>query len=349
MINNTQALSAIEKAVKYNTHFFAYRLPGDEEIHFGAQIIDQRTSVGFFIHPFVETANTPCCFISSQLNAEKYLKMPQSALPKKICRAVDANATTKEEYIDQADRTITALKSGEYRKIVLSRTIYEAATYDEKKWTEVFNTLTIENPNAFVFIFNTEETGFWLGASPEKYLSYNDKTLATMALAGTRLCDTQDSWGDKEIEEQKMVSDYIATKFDEANIEYEMSPIYTRKAGGIEHLCNDFTANVSKPTNVDTMRSSLHPTPALAGIPSTEAIKFIGNTELHSRRYYGGYIGPFDAAGNFNLYVNLRSLEFDGNGYCIYAGGGLTADSISEQEWQETAHKSQTLLKAITI
>ena len=62
-----------------------------------------------------------------------------------------------------------------------------------------------------------------------------------------------------------------------------------------------------------------------------------------NRRYYGGYIGPVDAWGNYDYFVNLRSMEFDSERYCIYVGSGLTADSDAEKEWQETVQKAKTL------
>jgi isochorismate synthase len=31
----------------------------------------------------------------------------------------------------------------------------------------------------------------------------------------------------------------------------------------------------------------------------------------------------------------------------IYVGGGITASSIAEKEWEETENKSQTLLKLL--
>ena len=82
-------------------------------------------------------------------------------------------------------------------------------------------------------------------------------------------------------------------------------------------------------------------------MPVKAAVKMIGEVEGHSRRYYGGYIGPVEADGRFNLFVNLRSLEFDGERYCIYVGGGITANSIAEDEWQETCGKAALLQAAI--
>ena len=87
----------------------------------------------------------------------------------------------------------------------------------------------------------------------------------------------------------------------------------------------------------------MHPTPAIAGTPTDIAVSYINNIESHNRRYYGGYVGPVDENGEFDFFVNLRSLEFSGNDYCIYVGGGLTADSDAEKEWQETAEKAKTL------
>lgn len=343
MTNNELVLSAIDKAVKYNATFFAYKLPNDGHLHFGAQIIEQVTAAGFLIHPFVADDNTPAVFISDQISAEKFVSMPVSVLPDKRCRPVEEIQTLKEEYIAQAAKTISSLRAGEYRKIVLSRTIVEP--YTGIMWNKVFESLVNDNPNAFVFIFNTDETGFWIGASPEKYLRYREGTLSTVSLAGTRLAGSGGDWSPKDIEEQSIVTEYITEKFTNAGIDVNISSVYNRAAGNVEHLCNDFESARITPTQVDVMLNSLHPTPAIAGIPTSDAIKFIRSTELHDRRYYGGYTGPVDADGNFDFYVNLRSLQFDNSKYCMYAGGGLTADSVPEQEWQETVYKSKVLLK----
>lgn len=340
-IPNDIILQAVEKAINHRIHFFCYRLPGEEQLHFGAQIIEQHTPVGFYIHPFSEDVNTPVSYISAQFDAVKFLKIPLSSLPRTNCRMVMSETTPKEIYMEQARRCVADLQAGELKKVVLSRIICNE--YAIISWRNVFKNLLDKNPDAFVFVFHAESAGFWMGASPEKYLSYHRNNVSTMALAGTRLAGTQGEWGEKEIEEQKIVADYICEKFDLSGMKYEKSDTYTRNAGVVEHLCNDFEGIVSSPTQVDKLRNYLHPTPAIAGMPCKEAVKYIKDKEKHSRRYYGGFIGPVDAWGNFDFYVNLRSLEFDSERYCIYVGGGLTADSNPENEWMETVHKAKTL------
>ena len=340
-ISNDIILQAVEKAINHRIHFFCYRLPGQEQLNFGAQIIEQHTPIGFFIQPFCEEMNTPPSFISAQFDAVKFLKIPLSSLPRTNCRLIMAETTDKATYINQATQCIKEISAGNYKKIVLSRTICNE--YAVMSWKNVFKNLLDKNPDAFVFIFHSEEAGFWIGASPEKYLSYHRDDISTMALAGTRISGSNEEWGEKEIDEQKIVADYISEKFKLAGIDYIMSPTYTKNAGLVEHICNDFTGKVNTPSQVDKLRNYLHPTPAIAGVPTKEAVKYIRNIEKHSRRYYGGFIGPVDAWGNFDFYVNLRSMEFDSERYCIYVGGGITADSDPEKEWQETIHKAKTL------
>ena len=44
-----------------------------------------------------------------------------------------------------------------------------------------------------------------------------------------------------------------------------------------------------------------------------------------------------------NLYVNLRCMQFKDDEALIYVGGGITKDSIAENEWEETQKKTQTM------
>lgn len=344
--DNDTILEAVEKAIKHKARFYAYRMPGDSQLNFGAQIIDQHTPMGFIIHPFVEKPDCMPYYISAQFDANKFLKLPVSSLPVTSLHRVKENSTSKEEYLTNANKCIADMQAGLLKKVVLSRVI--VSEYDDNlRWVDMFKGLLDCCPNSFVFVFNSEATGAWMGATPERYLSYHGKEITTMALAGTRLAGTEGEWSVKDIEEQQIVVDYIDNKFAEIKIEYEKSPLYTRQAGNVEHLCNDFKGKVTWPSQVDNMRNMLHPTPALAGMPVRDAVKYICSIESHNRLYYGGYIGPIDFRGYFDFFVNLRSLEFDGERYCMYVGGGLTERSIAEQEWLETCNKSELLLKLL--
>jgi isochorismate synthase len=42
-------------------------------------------------------------------------------------------------------------------------------------------------------------------------------------------------------------------------------------------------------------------------------------------------------------------MEITDDEFILYAGGGITAKSIAEREWEETNQKARTLLEVINI
>jgi isochorismate synthase len=90
----------------------------------------------------------------------------------------------------------------------------------------------------------------------------------------------------------------------------------------------------------------LHPTPAVAGLPQKIAVQYLSALEQHERRLYSGIIGRMKE-GQEQLFVNLRCAQILDNQLYAYVGGGFTADSDPEQEWQETENKSKTLLQLL--
>ena len=78
-----------------------------------------------------------------------------------------------------------ALRNGSLEKIVLSKVI--KCEYPTIDWGLAFQQMAEKYPQAFIFIFNAQETGAWAGASPETLARFHGSQFSTMALAGTRL------------------------------------------------------------------------------------------------------------------------------------------------------------------
>ena len=91
----------------------------------------------------------------------------------------------------------------------------------------------------------------------------------------------------------------------------------------------------------------LHPTPAVCGLPKEEAKQFILDNELYNRDFYTGFLGELNLKGQTNLYVNLRCMQLKDNRISIYVGGGITADSNAENEWEETVIKAKVMKNAL--
>ena len=106
----------------------------------------------------------------------------------------------------------------------------------------------------------------------------------------------------------------------------------------------------------------------MCGLPKPEAKEFILNHERYSRAYYTGFLGELNlktekkrastrrnvenlAYGaikkHTHLFVNLRCMEVDASGAQLYVGGGITASSNPQAEWEETVNKLQTIARAL--
>ncbi|MFZ4457177.1 MAG: chorismate-binding protein [Bacteroidales bacterium] len=344
-----------------NLPFFSYRMPRSSDVRTGIQLSTNVAifchslpqSAGFLVAPFDESSSAKCFFIQQDISllnhtiSDADLELIQSA--KQTHQSIDDSFydISKEEYLQQASFLIDKLQQNELRKVVLSRTIHQS-DFNIEDAVQIFEKLTHTYPNAFVSLFHIPGVCCWMGATPETLLKAHSHKVETMSLAGTKPAAAEAQWSNKEREEQQMVSDYVATvlnefPFSEITIEGPQDLV----AGNMCHLVTIYTCNGAlEAESLFQLIETLHPTPAVCGLPKEQSKLLIHNTEQHDREYYAGYIGPISENG-CDLFVNLRCMKLTDDGITLYVGGGITAQSIAEAEWQETCLKAETLLRII--
>ena len=344
-----EASELIACCLAKNIPFYACRYPGEEDCRFGAQTVDvPRRAIdnGFCVVPFDMAGDTEAYTITPDTFARDIDTL--QALPRReaVARQFSDSDIDCPAYLAEAQSLIECLREGELQKVVLSRTITHSC--DTNNFLpQYFARLCRMYASAYIFIVNIPGVCGWVGATPEMLLQSHSAGYETMALAGTRPAGTTIPWGAKEQDEQQYVERYIADILHRAGLKDTTIDRYTRRAAQVEHLCTQF--NIRSQHDValrNALVAALHPTPAVAGTPTDMAIEAIRSTETHSRRYYGGYVGESLSDGRCALYVNLRSMEFTPSAVRLYVGGGLTAQSVAIDEWNETCAKSQTLLSA---
>jgi len=260
-------------------------------------------------------------------------------------------APNKEAYCGLIAKTIAAIQEKNLKKIVISR-VLEVALSNSFNPLRLFNLLCEAYPNAFVNLLAIPEVGVWIGATPELLLSLKSYELTSVALAGTRSISSNNAinsgWGDKEIVEQQIVSEFIRDAFRKLEIHnFIEHPTQTVRIGDLLHLQTKFRLpDISRfpEGSAEALLKALHPTPAICGTPKAEALQFIRENEMHSREYYSGFLGPVNLYEQSRLYVNLRCMQLHEKSALLYAGGGITLDSNPEQEWNETELKLAALL-----
>ncbi len=275
---------------------------------------------------------------------------------------------SQERYVRNVAQAIEAMQRGDFRKVVLSRT-KRVQFADAPNAVALFDKLCATYPTAFVSAVYLPEHGqIWMSATPERLVSVDaDRMFRTLSLAGTQSALEPDGtpkrpseamWSQKEIEEQALVSRYIIECFKKIRLrEYFEEGPKTIIAGNLMHLSTRFTVDtqaVHYPQLGTVMLRLLHPTSAVCGMPRSQAFAYIEQHELEDREFYAGFLGPVNVDSNqtgpsSDLFVHIRCMKLEGHLATLYAGAGLTEDSVPEREWHETEMKCQTLLSCLSV
>lgn len=248
---------------------------------------------------------------------------------------------TEDQYLALLQETIAEIREQEFGKIVLSRVKLLEKQVEPMR---LFHLLEEAYPDATVYLFSHPEAGTWLGATPETLLEKTGGTLKTMSLAGTIRANGGESFSAKEEQEQQMVTDFIFDRFSETSAlsEISIAKRKVRQTGKLLHLETPIQAKAGADFELDELLSVLHPTPAVSGMPREKALEWLAAHEKYPRSFYAGYFG-FETQEEAHFWVNLRCIQIFENSVALYAGGGLTADSVAENEWRETEAKMCTI------
>ncbi|MCQ2207963.1 MAG: chorismate-binding protein [Paludibacteraceae bacterium] len=354
-----QIKELMQTCIERNLPFFCYRKPGSSvkagiqttPLQPQAQPVSLSDSKGFIVVPFKNDA--PYYLIKEDIaintaNCDVDVKaLPHHHLKKAKAQAVKT-VNDRVAYCKKIEQAIQKIKDGKFSKVVFSHPevmegnyIYEATT--------IFQKLLAAYPQAYVAMANLPGIGLWMCATPELLLSRDGQDLQTIALAGTRsLCVDGTPWDEKNKEEQQIVERYVVNTLQPYCTSINVTPVTTTKAGHLEHLLTRIGMKMPVEQKADALLQSLHPTPAVCGTPKDNSYNEIAEQEGYDREFYSGYLGHITDATHFALYVNLRCMKLTATGATLYAGGGITADSVPVTEWEETKMKIETLKRFLT-
>lgn len=320
-----------------------FKFPFDEKLY-STDENSNTNSINFHSFNNAERIDIAGKVIEKDLSEFENLEISSQILPEDETQFIEE---TQEEYLQKLKEVIEIIKENNLPKLVLSRRkIF--TDFTEINLKESFNNLCRNYPNALKYLFFDGETS-WMGAFSEVLGKFNKSTheFETMSIAGT--IPVSEEWTEKEIEEQKPVSSYIRntlTKYVTLS-EVQESETYDHISGNIKHLKTDFKIKIN-PEDLDSIIKELHPTPAVCGIPKDFCREIIEKVEKFPRELYAGYI-KIETKDYIQYFVNLRCARLYKNSVHLFVGGGITAQSNPEKEWQETELKSEAVLKNLVV
>jgi menaquinone-specific isochorismate synthase len=211
--------------------------------------------------------------------------------------------------------------------------------------------------DCYVFSLSNGRNNCFLGASPERLISIQNQQLVTVALAGsaprgkTKREDLTNAnhllQSEKEKREHQAVIEFIMQRLQELGLSPQRSPLKLLKLSNIQHLWTPIYAQLKPPIHPLEIIAKLHPTPAVAGVPTQVACAAIQKYETFERSLYASPLGWVDYQGNSEFIVGIRSALIHKNKARLYAGAGIVAGSDPVKELAEIELKLQALLQAL--
>jgi salicylate biosynthesis isochorismate synthase/menaquinone-specific isochorismate synthase len=249
------------------------------------------------------------------------------------------------------------IRAGALQKIVLAREVQVHAPSDYDP-AAVFGVLRDAFPSCFVFCIGRGDATL-VAASPELLVRREGQRVSTIALAGSTR-RSADPAVDAHLGEQLMRDEsyreehaIVARRIERTLNRYAIwvatppEPTLVQMAN-IQHLATPIRAQLAAPVEAIELAGLMHPTPAVGGEPSVEALGLIPALEGLDRGWYSGPVGWTDAAGDGEFCVALRCALLRGNVARCYAGNGIVRGSKPAAELAETEVKLQALLPLLT-
>lgn len=115
----------------------------------------------------------------------------------------------------------------------------------------------------------------------------------------------------------------------------------------VHHLVANVTGRLAdKHDAIDLVRACF-PGGSITGAPKVRAMEIIDELEPNERSVYTGSIGYFGLDGSMMLNIAIRTMLVVDGLLHIYTGGGIVADSVPEDEYEETRVKALGLCRAL--
>lgn len=252
---------------------------------------------------------------------------------------------------------LTSFERERLKKIVLAR----KARY---RFEDVLNPLALlerleqQTTNCFHFMIQPSPKAAFVGATPERLFSRVGNILHTEAVAGTRPRGSTDPI-DERLAERLLASGkdrkehaYVRERIEQVlglfseSVESDPEPSLLKLSRG-QHLYTGFKALLREEVRDEDLLEALHPTPAVGGVPTEDALDAIRAWEPFSRGWYAGPLGWLgrDAA---DLCVAIRSGLVHDRHLDLYSGAGIVHGSDPDEEWSEIENKISDFIHILT-
>ncbi|HEX2401227.1 MAG TPA: aminodeoxychorismate synthase component I [Mycobacterium sp.] len=187
--------------------------------------------------------------------------------------------------------------------------------------------------------------------SPELFLQRSGETVTSSPIKGTlpRHADPLALRASvKDVAENIMIVDLVRNDLGRVALTGTVTVpelLVVRPAPGVWHLVSTVAARVGVGVPMGSVLDATFPPASVTGTPKLRARQLLRGWEPHRRGVYCGTVGLASPVAGCELNVAIRTVEFDASGNAVLGvGGGITADSDPDREWDECLDKAAPII-----
>ena len=265
---------------------------------------------------------------------------------------------SREGYAEAINKCIEYIYAGDVIQVVNSQRFSRKT---DAHPFQVYRSLRSINPSPYMYYLNLDDFQI-VGAAIETVVMVEDGIAATHPIAGTRprgqtpeedaAMEEELKTSEKQRAEHIMLVDLGRNDIGRVSVPGTVNVTQlmdVERFSHVMHLVSHVEGKLRPDlTPFDALRSCF-PAGTVSGAPKIRAMEIIAEIEREKRGAYGGAVGYFSFSGNMDTALVLRTGIYKNGIMYVQAGGGVVADSVPEDEYQETRHKAGALLRAIDL
>lgn len=262
----------------------------------------------------------------------------------------------KEDYKKAVTRLKEYIVSGD---VYIANMTQRFWCYNEDDSFNIYKKLRSINKTPFSAYLNFEDFQI-ISSSPERFIQVFNNKAHTRPIKGTR------PRGHNAEADEKNKLELINSEKDKA----ELLMVVDLERNDFSKVCKPHTVKVTENFKLEEYATVFHlvstvegelkndvssvrcikecfPGGSITGTPKIRAMEIIEELEGIKRNIYTGSIGYFDFRGNCDFNIVIRTIIKKDNKAFFGVGGGITYDSIEEDEYNETLDKARALMRVL--
>lgn len=247
---------------------------------------------------------------------------------------------------------------GDIMQVVLSQRISQ--DFDASPLS-LYRALRSLNPSPYMFYYDMGDHQV-VGASPEILVRLEDNIVTSRPIAGTRprgktreqdmAMESELLADPKELAEHVQLMDLgrndvgrVACIGSVKVTDHMMIERYSH----VMHIVSNVEGQLKPGLDAIDVLKATFPAGTVSGAPKVRAMEIIQELEPSKRGVYAGAVGYLGFNGDMDVAIAIRTAVIKDQKLYVQAGAGIVADSVAQNEWDETQNKAKAVLRAVEM